>query len=245
MTTAAVILAAGQGTRMKSDLPKVLHAIDGRPMVSFVIESVREFSQGKTIVVIGYQADLVRHELQDHEVEFVLQQEQLGTGHAVMQCEDALSGFEGTVMVLNGDVPCLSSDTLHGFADFHAGQNASGTVLTAVLPDATGYGRIVRAADDSLLKIVEHKDASPEELEIREVNAGLFCFEKRVLFETLHGLDRDNSQAEYYLTDVIELMRDNGLEVRAYRVADEREVSGVNNEEELESVRRYFEELRR
>jgi len=245
MTTAAVILAAGQGTRMKSDLPKVLHAIDGRPMVSFVIDSVREFSKGKTIVVIGYQADLVREELKNHEVEFILQQEQLGTGHAVMQCEDALSGFEGTVMVLNGDVPCLSADTLRGFADYHASQNASGTVLTAVLPDATGYGRIVRAADDSLLKIVEHKDASPEKLKIREVNAGLFCFEKKTLFDTLHGLDRDNSQDEYYLTDVIELMRGNGLEVRAYRVADEREVSGVNNVEELESVRRYFEELRR
>jgi len=245
MKTAAIILAAGQGTRMKSDLPKVLHTIDDRPMVSFVVESVRDFSSDKTVVVVGYQADRVREALRGSGVEFVVQEQQLGTGHAVMQCEEALSGSEGTVMVLNGDVPCLRADTLRGFAAFHADQDAAGTVLTAVLPDATGYGRIVRAPDDSLLKIVEHKDASPDELDIREINSGLFCFDKKALFEALHGLDRDNSQAEYYLTDVIELMRGSGLKVGAYRVEDEREVSGVNNVEELEDIRRYIEESRR
>ncbi len=245
MNTAAVILAAGQGTRMKSDLPKVLHSIDDRPMVSFVVDSVRECSPDRTVVVIGYRADLVREALREDGVEFVLQEEQLGTGHAVMQCEEALSGIEGTVMVLNGDVPCLRADTLRAFAAFHAEQNAAGTVLTAVLPNASGYGRIVRAPDDSLLKIVEHKDSSPEELQIREVNAGLFCFEKRALFEALHGLDRDNAQTEYYLTDVIELMKADGLGVRAFRVEDEREVSGVNDVEELEAIRRYFEESSR
>jgi bifunctional UDP-N-acetylglucosamine pyrophosphorylase/glucosamine-1-phosphate N-acetyltransferase len=245
MKTAAVILAAGQGTRMKSDLPKVLHTINGRPMLSFVVDSVRGFTPEKTAVVIGYQAERVRVALGDAGVEFVLQEEQLGTGHAVLQCEDALAGFEGTVIVLNGDVPLLRSETLSEFADYHAAQKAAGTVLTAVLPDATGYGRIVRAQDDSLLKIVEHKDARPDELSIREVNSGLFCFEKNALFEALHGLDRDNAQAEYYLTDVIELMRNKGLDVRAHRVEDEREVSGVNNVEELETIRRYFEDSRR
>ena len=230
---------------MKSDLPKVLHTIDNRPMVSFVVDSVRKFSPERTLVVIGYQGDLVREALAGNGVEFVVQEEQLGTGHAVMQCEDALSDFDGTVMVLNGDVPCLRPETLRGFVNFHASQQAAGTVLTAVLPDASGYGRIVRAPDDSLLKIVEHKDASPEELDIREINAGLFCFEKTALFAALHGLDRDNAQAEYYLTDVIELMRAEGLEVRAFRVENEREVSGVNNVEELEDVRRYIEESRR
>lgn len=214
-------------------------------MVAYVIDSVKRISPGKAIVVIGYRADLVRRELQSQDIEFVLQREQLGTGHAVMQCEDALAGFDGTVMVLNGDVPCLRPDTLRGFAAYHGSQEAAGTVLTAVLPDATGYGRIVRAADDSLLKIVEHKDATPEELAIREVNAGLFCFDGRLLFESLHELDRDNAQGEYYLTDVIEVMRENGLEVRAYRAEDEREVSGVNDVEELEVVRRFFGETRR
>jgi bifunctional UDP-N-acetylglucosamine pyrophosphorylase/glucosamine-1-phosphate N-acetyltransferase len=230
---------------MKSDLPKVLHEINNRPMVAFVIDSVLDCSPDRTVVVIGYQADLVREALGGSGVEFVVQKEQLGTGHAVMQCEEALSGFDGTVMVLNGDVPCLRADTLRDFAGYHAAERAAGTVLTAVLPDASGYGRIVRASDDSLLKIVEHKDATPEELGIREINSGLFCFDKKSLFEALHGLDRDNAQAEYYLTDVVELMRDKGLEVRAYRVEDEQEVSGVNDVDELEDIRRYFEESRR
>jgi bifunctional UDP-N-acetylglucosamine pyrophosphorylase/glucosamine-1-phosphate N-acetyltransferase len=241
MKTAAIILAAGQGTRMKSDLPKVLHTINGRPMISFVVDSVSEFSPDHTIVVVGYQAERVREALAGSRVQFALQEEQLGTGHAVMQCEGLLDGFGGTVMVLNGDVPCLRPETLREFAEFHAAHGAAGTVLTAALPDASGYGRIVRAPDDSLLRIVEHKDATPAQLEIREINAGLFCFEKESLFEALHGLDRDNAQAEYYLTDVIGLMRDRGLEVRAYRVEDEREVAGVNNVEELDAIRRYFE----
>jgi len=245
MKTAAIILAAGQGKRMKSDLPKVLHTIDDRPMVSFVVDSVQEFSPDKIVVVVGYQADRVRAALRGTRVEFAVQEEQLGTGHAVMQCEEILTGFDGTVMVLNGDVPCLRSDTLRDFTSFHSEQHAAATVLTAVLPDATGYGRIVRASDDSLLKIVEHKDASPDELEIREINSGLFCFDKKALFETLHNLDRDNAQAEFYITDAIELMRLEGLEVRAFRVEDEREVSGVNNLDELEEIRRYFEDSRR
>jgi bifunctional N-acetylglucosamine-1-phosphate-uridyltransferase/glucosamine-1-phosphate-acetyltransferase GlmU-like protein len=220
MKTAAIILAAGQGTRMKSDLPKVLHTINGRPMISFVVDSVSEFSPDHTIVVVGYQAERVREALAGSRVQFALQEEQLGTGHAVMQCEGLLDGFGGTVMVLNGDVPCLRPETLREFAEFHAAHGAAGTVLTAALPDASGYGRIVRAPDDSLLRIVEHKES---------------------LFEALHGLDRDNAQAEYYLTDVIGLMRDRGLEVRAYRVEDEREVAGVNNVEELDAIRRYFE----
>ena len=240
MNTAAVILAAGQGKRMKSDLPKVLHTINDRPMVSYVIDSVRGFSGGKIILVIGHQADLVREAVGSEGVEFVLQEEQLGTGHAVMQCEDSLAGFEGTVMVLNGDVPNLRTGTLRDFVAFHEEQGAAGTVLTAVLPDAAGYGRIVRGQDGSLLRIVEHKDASPPELEIREVNSGLFCFDKNSLFDALHGVDTDNAQAEYYITDVIELMHAGGQKVAAFRVEDENEVSGVNNVDELEAIRRRF-----
>jgi bifunctional UDP-N-acetylglucosamine pyrophosphorylase/glucosamine-1-phosphate N-acetyltransferase len=239
--TAAVILAAGEGKRMKSDLPKVLHPILDRPMVSFVIDSVKRVAPDKTILVIGYQAERVREACRGADVEFVLQEEQLGTGHAVLQCEEALSGFDGTVMVLNGDVPCLRTETLRGFIDFHDGQGAVGTVLTAVLPDATGYGRIVRGAGDKLLRIVEHKDATEEELAIREINSGLFCFDKAALFEALQGTGRDNVQKEYYLTDAIELMRREGLKVAAWRVDDEREVSGVNTLDELQAVARIIE----
>ena len=241
MIKAAIILAAGQGTRMKSDLPKVLHTIQDRPMVLYVIDRVKQLFPEKIIVVIGYRADRVRDACGDTDVEFVLQQEQLGTGHAVMQCENALADFEGTVVILNGDVPCLSADTLGGFTGFHEAEAAADTVLTAELADPSGYGRIVRSSDGSLLKIVEHKDATDAELEIKEINSGLFCFDIKALFDALNSTDRDNAQKEYYLTDAIEMMSSRGLKVAAYRVEDEREVSGVNTVEELENVRRFLE----
>lgn len=242
MKTAAVILAAGQGTRMKTDMPKVLHEIHDRPMVSYVIEAVAGVSPEKILVVIGYQADRVREACRDEDVEFVVQSEQLGTGHAVMQCEMALSGFDGTVIVLNGDVPCLRTETMRAFIDFHNDQGAAGTVLTAVLNEPAGYGRIVRGSDSALLRIVEDKDAGEAELNIREINSGLFCFDKAALFGALDETDRENAQGEYYLTDVIEKMRANGSKVAAYLVDDEREVAGVNTVEELELVRSYFAE---
>ena len=241
MPVAAVILAAGQGTRMKSDLPKVLHEILGRPMVSYVVDSVKTLEPERVVVVIGYKAGMVREALAGEDVEFVLQEQQLGTGHAVAQCGAVLSGFDGTVLVLNGDVPCLQPDTLRRFVDDHVSDGASATVLTAELEDATGYGRIVRAGDGSLLKIVEHKDATGEELAIKEINSGMFCFDKNLLFGVLGGTNRENAQNEYYLTDVIELMQKEGRRVRAYCVDDSGEVAGVNNVSELEQVREYLE----
>lgn len=242
MKTAAVILAAGEGTRMKSDLPKVLHTIRNRPMVSYVIDAVEDVVSEKTIVVVGYQAERVREACRGRRVEFVLQEEQLGTGHAVMQCERALAGFNGAVIVLNGDVPCLRPDTLMAFIEFHVEQAAAGTVLTAVLGDPTGYGRIVRGPGSTLLRIVEQKDAGEDELRIKEINSGLFCFDKVALFDALKGTDRDNAQSEYYVTDAIEHMRLKGLKVAAYLVEDEREVAGVNTVEELDTVRSQFED---
>jgi bifunctional UDP-N-acetylglucosamine pyrophosphorylase/glucosamine-1-phosphate N-acetyltransferase len=145
-------------------------------------------------------------------------------------------------MVLNGDVPCLRTETLREFIDYHEAQGSVGTVLTAELPDATGYGRIVRGDGGELLRIVEHKDATDEEREIREINSGLFCFDKVALFKALHGTGRDNVQKEYYLTDAIEVMRGEGLIVAAYRAKDEREVSGVNTVDELQAVTRIIED---
>jgi len=225
---------------MKSDLPKVLHTIQDRPMVSWVIDAVGGISPEKTIVVVGYQAQRVRDACESSDVEFVLQEEQLGTGHAVIQCEEALSEFDGAVAVLNGDVPCLRSETLSRFFDFHEEHGAAATVLTAVLDDAAGYGRIVRGEDGSLLSIVEKKDASESELAIREINSGLFCFDKKKLFEALGGINTDNAQKEYYLTDVVQTIRIGGQKVAAYRVEDTMEVSGVNTVSELENVRRFL-----
>ncbi len=240
MPLTAVILAAGKGKRMKSDLPKVLHEINGRPMVSYVVDAVKTLQPDKIVVVIGYKAAMVRDALAGEDVEFVLQEEQLGTGHAVAQCRAALSGFGGTVLVLNGDVPGLRPATLRRFVDDHVRDGAAATVLTAELDDASGYGRILRTADGSLLKIVEHKDATEAEKAIKEINSGMFCFDTEALFAALADTRRDNAQNEYYLTDVIELLKKDGRRVRAYCVDEPDEVAGVNDSGELERVRQYL-----
>jgi len=236
----AVILAAGQGTRMKSDLPKVLHSIDGRPMVSYVIDTVRAVGVDRVLTVIGYQAERVREAVGDPGVEFVLQAEQLGTGHAVVQCEPALNGFSGTVVVLSGDVPGLRAATLRAFIDHHRRRGAAATVMTARVADPAGYGRIVRGDDETLSRIVEHKDADPAVLAIDEINAGLYCFENAPLFQALRRTDRENAQNEYYLTDVVEELKARGLVVEAYCVEDEREVAGVNTVAELDAMRAFM-----
>lgn len=240
MSVAAIVLAAGKGTRMTADLPKVLHEVGGRPMVSFVIDAIRPLAGDRVYVVVGYKADEVKRACSDARVHFVMQEEQLGTGHAVMQCEQPLAGFDGTVIVLNGDVPCLTENTIRKFVEFHDGEQAAATVLTAVLDDATGYGRIIKDGDGALQGIVEDKDADGKTQKIREINSGLFCFERKKLFDALKSLDRDNAQGEYYLTDVISALRRNGDRVFAYRVDDAREVAGVNTDGELDAVREYM-----
>jgi bifunctional UDP-N-acetylglucosamine pyrophosphorylase / glucosamine-1-phosphate N-acetyltransferase len=224
-----------------SEIPKVMHEVGGKPMILHVVEAMRRVCGDRIYVVVGYKSEQVVGALKDSSVRFVHQREQLGTGHAVVQCEDALEDFSGTVIVLNGDVPCLRAETIENFARFHDSERAAATVLTALLDVPKGYGRIVRAEDGSLLAIVEEKDATPEERAIREINSGLFCFEKEKLFDALSATDRDNAQKEYYLTDVIRVLKRRGEPVRAYRVSDPWEVSGVNTADELEAVRAYFE----
>ncbi len=224
-----------------ADIPKVMHEVKGKPMVAHVIDAVRPICGDRVYVVVGYKAELVVDAFKGSGVAFVYQLEQLGTGHAVIQCERVLEGISGTVIVLNGDVPCLRSETIDYFARYHEAERASATVLTAVVASPTGYGRIVRAPDDSLERIVEERDASDEQRSIREINSGLFCFEKERLFDALLATNRDNAQKEYYLTDVIGVLRGKGEPVRAYRAADPWEVSGVNTEQELAAVRKYFE----
>ena len=236
---AFVILAAGQGKRMNSDLPKVLHAVAGRPMLRHVIDTVQKLAPGRVVVVTGYQAERVEEACAHAGVEFVRQNEQLGTGHAVMQTAPLLQDWRGTVVVLNGDVPGLRAETMAAFIDHHRRSGAAATVLTAQVADPAGYGRILRGADGGLERIVEHKDASAEERAIREINSGLFCFEADLLFPALGRVTRRNAQNEYYLTDVVGLLHAEGRRVAAWRVADDREVAGVNNPDELEAVRRF------
>jgi len=240
MKLAAVILAAGKGTRMSSDLPKVLHTVGGRPLISHIIETVKAVPADRICVVIGYRADLVRRTCAGEPVEFVMQEPQLGTGHAVLQCRPVLDDFEGTILVLNGDVPCLRAGTIRDFIRGHADAAASATVMTAKMSDPKGYGRIIRDGDASLLKIVEEKDATDDERRVEEVNTGLFCFDKTALFDALGDIGQDNAQKEYYLTDVIAILKKKGLDVSAHLIEDHREVAGINTDSELEAVRKFM-----
>jgi bifunctional UDP-N-acetylglucosamine pyrophosphorylase / glucosamine-1-phosphate N-acetyltransferase len=179
----AIVLAAGVGKRMKSDLPKVLHPVLGRPMLEHVLDAVRAAGVGRSIVVVGHQAERVRAVVAAPDVEFVLQAEQLGTGHAVMQAEPLLRGVRGTTFVLCGDTPILTSETLCELLATHRETKASATVLSALLEDPTGYGRVLRSADGAVTRIVEHKDANEAERRVREINSGLFTFALPDLFE--------------------------------------------------------------
>lgn len=235
-----LILAAGEGTRMKSNLAKVLHRLGGRTMIRYVLETVLSMSPCCTVVVVGHQAEAVKEELNGFRIEFVLQEQRLGTGHAAMMAESVLEDFAGTIVVLNGDVPLLKSRTLERFIESHRESGASGTVLSALLDDPSGYGRIVRDGDGQFVRIVEHKDAGQHELEVREINSGIFCFESSDLFASLKKIDRRNVQGEYYITDVMEILKNEGKSVGVYLCDQKEEVLGINDTEQLEAAEKLI-----
>ncbi|MBU0630799.1 MAG: NTP transferase domain-containing protein [Candidatus Margulisbacteria bacterium] len=237
---AVVVLAAGKGVRMRSDLPKVFHRVLGEPMLSHVLKSVQELGPAKILVVVGYQREMIMSHYRDWPVKFVIQAEQKGTGHAVLQAAPFLDDFSGTVLVVAGDVPLLSTETMRRLLAFHRKNGAVATDLTAELPDGGNYGRIVRQVGGELLKIVEKKDATPEELRIREVNTGTFCFDKEALFAALAEVGSENAQKEYYLTDTIEILRRQGKSVFAFSTNDPAETLGVNTREELAEIEKLL-----
>jgi bifunctional UDP-N-acetylglucosamine pyrophosphorylase/glucosamine-1-phosphate N-acetyltransferase len=223
-----IILAAGKGTRMKSAHPKVLHQVCGKAMVRHVLDAAEAAGSKRNIIVVGFGADEVRAEL-GNAAEVVVQAEQLGTGHAVLQAEPLLQDAHGTVMVLCGDTPLLTGALVKKLYDEHEKAGAKATVLTAVMPDATGYGRVIRTAAGNVEKIVEHKDATEEERAVREVNSGIYCFEKDALFSALKNVGCDNAQGEYYLPDVLSILRERGEKIWAVAADDYEETLGVNS----------------
>jgi UDP-N-acetylglucosamine diphosphorylase/glucosamine-1-phosphate N-acetyltransferase len=238
---AAIILAAGKGTRMNSDLAKVLHQIHGRPMIAILMETLSKLHFEKIVVVIGHQGEDVKSTLANYNATFVWQKEQLGTGHAVMMAEPALLGFIGTTLVALGDVPFLSVGTIERLIGVHEKTKSAATCLSAEFPDPTGYGRIIRKdKTDILMKIVEHDDASMAEIRIREINSGTFCFNNYELFKHLKKVKPENAQGEYYLTDVIKLLYDNGLRVGVVRTENPDEVRGINSIEQLREIEEKF-----
>ncbi|MQS06708.1 bifunctional UDP-N-acetylglucosamine diphosphorylase/glucosamine-1-phosphate N-acetyltransferase GlmU [Streptomyces alkaliphilus] len=243
---AVIVLAAGEGTRMKSATPKVLHEICGRSLLGHVVASARHTDPGRLVVVVGHARERVTEHLAglDPDVLTAVQEEQRGTGHAVRRALEELTARggapTGTVLVTCGDTPLLTGETLASLAAEHADAGNAVTVLTAEVPDATGYGRIVRAEDGSVTAIVEHKDADEAVRAIREINSGVFAFDAEALADALARLTTDNSQGEEYLTDVLGILRAEGRRVGACRAADHREISGINNRVQLAAARRML-----
>ncbi len=231
-----VIMAAGKGTRMKSDLAKVLHRINGRPMVHYVIDRAREIGSRRIILIIGHQKEQVMKECDGLGVEFAVQEKQLGTGHAVQMTESFFDHSEEDVLVLSGDVPLLTSETLMRLIETHQSSAALATLLTANLDDPTGYGRVLRNERGEVSRIVEHKDANPDELKIKEINVGIYVFKSGPLFKTLRIVKNDNAQGEYYLPDVVKIYVDRGEKVVAQLAADFDETRGINTVDQLKEA---------
>jgi UDP-N-acetylglucosamine diphosphorylase/glucosamine-1-phosphate N-acetyltransferase len=240
---AVAILAAGKGTRMESDLPKVLHKVGGKPMVSHVIQRAVELGAEKIVSIIGYQHELVKETIGNEPTQFAIQLEQLGTGHAVLQCASQLSEFDGSILVLSGDVPLISYDTLQNLLETHNTSATKATLLSAIVDDATGYGRVIRNLQGNLDRIVEHKDANEDELNVNEMNAGIYVFDCKTLFELLPQVGNNNSQGEYYLPDVLSLILDQGGKVAIEKTNNITEIQGVNTLQQLKDLDAEFQKI--
>lgn len=227
-----VILAAGKGTRMKSKLPKVLHKAAGKPMLQHVLDAAKGAGAKRNIVVVGFGGEQVKEAMGD-QAEFVVQTEQLGTGHAVKQAKPLLQAEKGTVVVLCGDTPLVTADLITKLYEGHKAAGAKATVLTAIMPDATGYGRIIRTEAGDVARIVEQKDATEAERQVKEVNSGIYCFEIQDLFAALEQVGCDNAQGEYYLPDVLGILREQGEKIWAVAADDYESTLGINSRVQL------------
>ncbi|CAI6219756.1 Bifunctional protein GlmU [Bacillus subtilis] len=237
----AVVLAAGQGTRMKSKLYKVLHPVCGKPMVEHVVDEALKLSLSKLVTIVGHGAEEVKKQLGDKS-EYALQAEQLGTAHAVKQAQPFLADEKGVTIVICGDTPLLTAETMEQMLKEHTQREAKATILTAVAEDPTGYGRIIRSENGAVQKIVEHKDASEEERLVTEINTGTYCFENEALFRAIDLVSNDNAQGEYYLPDVIEILKNEGETVAAYQTGNFQETLGVNDRVALSQAEQFMKE---
>jgi len=234
-----IILAAGKGVRMKSDLPKVVHRVCGREMINHVVESVKALEPSQVIVVVGYKSDVVKDVL-DKDVVTVCQEPQLGTGHAVMQALPHVSKDAKRVLVLYGDTPLVRGETLKRLVDHHVGGGFGMTVLTVQMDNPEGYGRIIRGEGGSITGIVEHRDADSYQRKIREINSGIYCFDREKLVRGIGSINNDNAQGEYYLTDIVEFLSSRGIIIGGCVLDDEKEIMGVNTKHQLSMVQKIM-----
>jgi UDP-N-acetylglucosamine diphosphorylase/glucosamine-1-phosphate N-acetyltransferase len=233
---AVLILAAGKGTRMQSDTAKVLHAICGRPMLSYVLEATEELEPARVWVVVGHQAGRVQEAFATASVEWVVQDNQLGTGHAVRCALPHLADFTGSILICCGDTPLLTTETMARFVSHHLSTDSDLSVLSMLVEDPGSYGRILRNHAGEVAGIVEAKDATAEELEVREVNTGIYCADTGLLYATIPEIGKANVQGEYYLTDVVQLAVEGRWKVQAMVASDPLEFLGVNTNGELETA---------
>lgn len=240
---ATVILAAGKGKRMRNpEKSKVMFELDGKPMIGYVIDLAISINSDVIIPIVGHQKqaviDYVESEFSENvdKIFFAHQDEQLGTGHAVMQTKEILANFDGDVLVLSGDVPLLSVDTLQQFIDFHNLGNYKASLISAIMDDPSGYGRIIRDENIDFTRIVEDKDANDEELRVNEINSGIYLIDAKEMFDALNKINTENAQGEYYLTDVFEHLFDKSLKIGADPVYNQYEITGVNTIEQLEEL---------
>ncbi len=241
MNIYAIVLAAGKGTRMKSDLPKVAHEVLYKPMIKHVCDELKKIDVTQTIVVVGHKAEVVKNIMQD-EVTYVMQEEQLGTGHAVKMAYDLLKDKEGITLVLNGDAPLIRKETLEALIKTHVDNENKATLMSAHCDTKFPFGRIVRNEQGNVLGIVEAKDATPEQLQITEMNTGEYCFDNQLLFDALTKVNNNNAQNEYYLTDVIEILGKANYKVGSYVIDDFDEVGGINDRVQLANAQKKMQE---
>ena len=240
---AAVILAAGKGKRMKNpEKAKVMFEINGKPMIDYVVSLSLSINSDKIVLIVGHQKqsviDFIQKEFSEvtERITFAHQDEQLGTGHAVMQTESELRDFTGDVLILSGDVPLLSKNTIDKFIEFHKSGNFDASLISAIFEDPDGYGRIIRDGDCNFIDIIEHKDSTVEQKKIKEINSGIYLINNKYLFEALKTIKTDNAQQEYYLTDVFYYFKNKGLKIGAIPVENNLEITGVNSVEQLSQL---------
>lgn len=228
----AVILAAGKGTRMKSELPKVVHRIDGQCLVDYVIDAAKGAGAEDICLVVGYKHEVVEENISHENVSFALQTQQLGTGHAVKCAGDFIEG-DGETLILFGDTPLITADTLKRLTDYHRENHNTVTVLSAMVEDPAGYGRIIRDENGKFIKSVEHKDANEAELASHEINSGMYIFDTKELREALDQLTPNNAQGEYYLPDTLTIIKEKGMRADAFALDNAEDITGVNDQEQL------------